>query len=360
MKVAIRVDASQEIGTGHLRRSIALAEALAAMDADIRFVVRDLGLETGAILSGHGFAFDQLARPDQTAAPDPAITHAHWAGVDPMQDADQTAQVLCAGGLDWVVIDSYAFDGRWHSAVRAALRCRIAQIDDIADRRIAPDLLVDHTNALDHAAKYRPALMTPAVILGGPRYALLSRRYAAARRYAFSEHVRSIGVFMGGIDAGNFSAAVLDAVAQVGFAGAVEIVTTGFNPHLRALSERVGQRARAGLETRLTLDLPDLAEFFAQHDIQVGAGGGASWERCCIGAPTLLVPVAVNQNEVIPRLAEQRVVVAAASPCANEIAAELAILLEAAGKRRDMAAKGRALVDGRGAMRVAEAMQTCA
>ena len=350
MRVAVRVDASPLMGIGHLRRCLSLAQALRANGAAVRFVTRDLGVDSKSQITAQGF--DDIVVLEGSRPPvsfDNEVTHADWAQVTQDEDAEQTIAALERFEPDWTVVDSYSFDARWHDAVRAGLDCRIVQVDDIADRTIAPDLLIDHNLARDHAKKYAGRLAQRAPILGGPRYALLGAGFAAARRYAFVEQVESIGIFMGGVDAGNHSAAVLDALDDIGFAGPVEVVTTSANPHLRALHDRIGQRAK----THLILDSADLADFFARHDVQVGAGGGASWERCCIGAPSLLVVVASNQEAVVPQLAAQGIVALARNPDRATIAAALAELVRNPGKRRDLAAKSRALVDGRGALRAA-------
>lgn len=352
-KVAIRVDASAKIGTGHVRRSLSLAQALRTLGARVRFVTRNLGIDSAALIAGQGFG-DTMLLPAPSAAfePDPAIPHSEWAAVPLERDVAATAAALQDYAPDWVALDSYAFDARWHEGVRDALGCRIAQIDDVPDRTTAPDLLIDHTYAPDHRAKYADWLVGRTRILGGPRYGLLGPAFAEAERYDFHEEVRSVGIFMGGVDAGNHAAVVLDALDEAGFAGAVEIVATSANPNLAALRERVARRP----DTTLSLDLPDLAAFFARHDLQVGAGGGATWERCCIGVPTLLVVVAPNQNTVAPALAAKGAVAFAPEPTRDCIAAQLAALLPDAARRRALAEKSRELVDGQGATRVALAM----
>ncbi|GGA11881.1 UDP-2,4-diacetamido-2,4,6-trideoxy-beta-L-altropyranose hydrolase [Blastomonas marina] len=353
MKIAIRVDASAKIGTGHVRRSLSLAQALRDLGAEIRFVTRDLGVDSAALIDGQGFAdIAQLPFPNAPFEPDPAIPHSAWAEVPLEQEVGETVDALHDYAPDWVVLDSYAFDARWHEGVAEALGCKIAQIDDVPDRKTAPDLLIDHTYAPDHRIKYADWLVGRTRILGGPRFGLLGPAFAEAERYDFNETVRSVGIFMGGVDAGHHAAAVLDALDEAGFDGAVEVVATSANPNLAALRERIA--ARPG--TTLSLDLPDLAAFFARHDLQVGAGGGATWERCCIGVPTLLVVVAPNQNTVAPALAEKGAVAFASEPTRACIAAELAALLPDSARRRALAETSRKLVDGLGATRVALAM----
>lgn len=332
---------------------MSLAHALRECGATVRFVTRDLGIDSQVLIAEQGFdGTVTLPASSEPVAPDPAIPYGEWAEVSQQRDIAETSAALDEFAPDWVVIDSYAFDARWHVAVREKLGCGIAQIDDMPDRRIAPDMLIDHNHANDHRAKYADCLIGKSRILGGPRFALLGPAFAEAERYHFRDDVRSIGIFMGGVDADNHSATVLDALDEAGFAGDVEIVTTSANPNLAELEQRASQRPH----TTVSLDLPDLAAFFAAHDIQIGAGGGATWERCCIGVPTILVVVAPNQNSVAPRLAELDIVALAAETTKAAIADQLRPLLTDSEHRRQLAWRSRELVDGRGAQRVALAL----
>ena len=354
MKVGIRADASKRMGTGHLRRCLSLARALRQQGDDVVFVTRDLGIDSAAMIAEQDFAdIRVLPAASGDIAADPAIPHADWTQVKQSRDIAETIDALAGIAPDWVVVDSYGFDGRWHDGVRGALSCRIAAVDDVPDRTMAVDLLIDHNYAADHRAKYADCIAQDTRLLGGPSYALLGPRYANAQRYRFSEDVRSVGVFMGGVDAGGYSLCALEALRSAGFAGPVEIATTTANPHL----DELRQCAECDHSVRLSIDLPDLAEFFARHDLQIGAGGGASWERCCIGVPTLLVVVAENQLAVAPRLAEEGIVALALDPRPATLASALEPLLQNADKRAELARRSRALVDGKGAARVAREMQ---
>lgn len=350
MKVAIRVDASRAIGTGHVRRMLALAAALRGCGAKVQFITRDLGLDVPAMMREAGF--DCTVLPPSDGAPFVSrVLHGVWAEIDPARDAAQTL-VMLAPRTDWVVVDHYAFDATWHIAIRTGARCRIAVIDDLADREIEADLLVDHNHADDHRAKYGGRVSARTRLLGGPRFALLGPAYADAPRHRPGGKVESIGIFLGGVDQANVSLVALEGIVRAGFNGPVEIVSTGANPHLSALRDAAAARP----DTTVSTDLPDLAAFFARHDVQIGAGGGATWERCCIGAPTVLLVAAENQLAVAPALREAGVV-ATPAPLraldAESIAVALRPLLISAALRHDMSMRSRALVDGRGATRVA-------
>ncbi len=356
MKVVVRADASQEIGTGHVRRMAALAETLVERGAEVRFVWRNLGLDVGQMLPDQCWGLPPLPEP---AGPAPAGSHGHagWGGVEQQQDAAETLGAIADFGADWIVIDHYAFEAGWHDAVREGSGGRILVIDDLADRPLSADLVVDHNYHPDHAAKYASVNLRGAPILAGPNYAMLAAVYAKAPRYRFRPMVHSVGVFMGGVDVADLSGLALEAVASAGLDCPIEIVTTRANPNLDRLEAAVAQRA----DTRLALDLPNLADFFARHDLQIGAGGGALWERLCIGVPTVAFIAAENQRESVPHLAAIGALAMVdglgtrEAACASA-AAELASLAGSPERRMAMTCRAAAMVDGRGCIRIAEAL----
>ncbi|MDP2264426.1 MAG: UDP-2,4-diacetamido-2,4,6-trideoxy-beta-L-altropyranose hydrolase [Hydrogenophaga sp.] len=345
--VAIRVDASAVIGTGHLKRCLSLVMALIEQGAQVSLVTRALDGVAAQVLRDAPCPVRWLPAPTHALAPDSTATpHAAWAGVSWQQDAHDTASALRTERPDWLVVDHYAFDARWHGALRDSLASCLLVMDDTADRTLSPDALLDHNWAPDHRAKYADRLTQKPDWLAGPRYALLSPTYRSAERYRYQADVRSIGIFMGGTDPGGVSGRVLAACRVAGFAGSIEVVSTSASPHLHELRNACTQDPCVVL----TLDEPDLAAFFARHDLQIGAGGGASWERCCIGAPTIAIAVAANQAAVVPGLATLGAVRAATEATLPRTLREL---IHDPSARRSLSSTAAALVDGRGAQRVA-------
>lgn len=359
MRVAIRVDASRQIGTGHLRRCLSIAGALTTLGAEVRFVIRRLDEVGQAAFGSSPFPVDWLSAPDGDRAPTrpDAPSHLEWAGVDQATDGADTVEALRAWGPVLVIVDHYAFDARWHDQVRAGLACRMMAIDDLADRPLAVDMLLN-ANLADHAQTYAGRLKAGTRVLGGPRFAILGDVYKSQPAYAFSPIVRSIGVFMGGTDPGGASALALLACREAGFAGPMEVVSTSANPHLPDLRTA----CEADGDVTLSLDLPDLAAFHARHDLQIGGGGTANYERCLMGAPGVAITLAANQLAVVPQLAALGALQAArledgpgwpGLEDAPRLADAVRALIVDPEARRDLSEKGRALVDGRGTERIA-------
>lgn len=351
-RICIRADASRIIGTGHIRRCLSLAEALRERGADILFLVRDLDVDMAPDIEAAGHTVRTLPPPNGPLSLDAeAPPHADWAAVGWEQDVNDTLAAI-GDAPSWTVVDHYAFDARWHRRIRSETGGRVAAIDDVADRALEADLIVDHNWSDDHARKYAGVNRLAAPVLGGPSYALIGPAFSHVTPVPIRERVESIGIFTGGADQANASSVALDALDRLGFAGEVELVTTSFNPRLAALRERVAARP----STRLSVDLPDLAGFFGRHDLQIGAGGGATWERCRLGVPTVSLIVAANQEPVARALAERGYLSAIerADIAPDRVAGEIARLIDDLDLRRRYAERSRTLVDGRGGARVAD------
>jgi UDP-2,4-diacetamido-2,4,6-trideoxy-beta-L-altropyranose hydrolase len=340
LRIAIRADASVHLGLGHVKRCISLGQAAAACGAEVRFVSRFLGVSLDVFRQDPNLEFTDL--------PKVATHRLSW-----QTDAEQTVESLVAWRPDWVVVDHYGLDAGWHRHVAEKLQSRICVIDDLADRNIEADVLVDPNLSADHRQKYLGRLDPQTTLFGGPRFALLGPEYSTAARAPLNEIVESVGIFMGGTDSKDLSSIVLRACREhAGFHGEIEIVTTRDNPHvagLRRLAQSLGN-------TRLTEDLPDLAAFFARHDLQIGAGGGATWERCAVGAPSIGILAAENQRMVLPLLCALGAI-EFFEPSGDDVARELGTVIRNTisnpSRRADLGARARALVDGFGARRVA-------
>jgi UDP-2,4-diacetamido-2,4,6-trideoxy-beta-L-altropyranose hydrolase len=335
-RVLLRADAAGDIGVGHVKRCLSLGQALIDCGAEVSLLTHLHDVDTAAIARQAGI--ECIALP-------------LGRGDDWMADALATSARAASHRSDWVVVDHYKLDARWHRQV-ARTGARIAAIDDLADRPLEAAVLIDQNEA-EHRSKYVDVLPSLTPLLGGPRFAMLSRAYADAPRWRDRGAVRSIGIFMGGTDAAGMSEVALQACREAaGFDGEIQIATTSGNARL-ALLKRLCELDR---RTSLLIDASDLTEFFAEHDIQVGAGGGATWERCCLGVPTLLLRCAPNQDVVIPALVQRGVVRGVAAGLDRNTAAVGAAvqkLIDDAALRRELSRRALETVDGLGARRIA-------
>lgn len=324
-------NAGPSVGGGHVMRSLTLAHALEQRGAACVFLASPA---VAAILAA--FA--------------PAMPTAPAASTSP-EDL-----VVAANGLpaDALVFDHYGLDAATHTAI-AAGRPALA-IDDLADRRLAADLVLDSGPAR-RLEDYAGRLPTGARVLAGPIYAPVRPAFAALRAKALErrgEPVRRILVSMGLTDVGAITARVVKRLRPLADDALIDVAVGHDAPSLAAL------RAMAADDPhlRLHVDAQDMARLTLESDIAVGAAGSATWERCVLGLPSILVVLADNQRQAAAALdkAEAAIVIAVEDPAFDAaFASGVSRLLGDDRLRARLAARSSALCDGRGADRVAEA-----
>ncbi|MDP2759423.1 MAG: UDP-2,4-diacetamido-2,4,6-trideoxy-beta-L-altropyranose hydrolase [Sideroxyarcus sp.] len=296
--VAIRADATSRIGTGHFMRCLTLADALRQRGARIRFVSRDLPAHLCDMLKARGMELMPLS---SNVAEDTSgdLAHSEWLGTSQAQDARDTALALSEGTWDWLVVDHYALDARWEALLRGSAR-QIMVIDDIADRQHDCDVLLDQNYYADMQTRYAGKVPEHCRLLLGPRYALLREEFRKLREHVKPRtgEVRRILVFFGGVDAYNYTGLAIEALAGLGIEGISVDVVIGAQHPRRSDIEIIC----ATLGYVCHVQTSRMAELMAAADLAIGAGGSASWERCCLGVPALLVALAENQIDIAKAL----------------------------------------------------------
>lgn len=308
MRIAFRTDSSRRIGTGHLMRCLTLADELARRGHDILFICRELEGNVNALVHDRGHRLELLPAPlvsGTAMVEEKTPAHAAWLGVSQATDAEQTAAALdhaSAGKLDWLVVDHYALDTRWERQLRN--RCvRLMVIDDLADRPHVCDLLLDQNLYPDIEMRYQGPVPDTCRTLLGPRFALLRPEFAQLRRDLRTRtgKVQRILVFFGGVDAENVTLKALEALSLVADPRIrVDVVIGQSNPHQEQLRRYCEDRP----EFCLHVQTEHIAELMAAADLAIGGSGIATWERCFLGLPALVVSFAANQIGVARAVAD--------------------------------------------------------
>lgn len=360
LRVAFRVEASARIGTGHLMRCLTLADALARRGAACHFLARDWGPQRGLVLSrGHEAVTLPAWSSAGAPAPDPeAPPHADWLGGPWQEDAEQTRLQLARIGAGWLVVDHYALTAAWERAVRSGTRYLVV-IDDLADRPHDCDLLLDANAHAEPAQRYRHRVNPAARCLFGPRYALLRDEFLQARKtQPPPPQRRSLFIGFGGADADNLTLRSVRAAAALCAAGApCDVVVGASYPHLDSLRQALAAPAHAA--TRLHVATDQVAQCMGQARMAVCGGGVSTWERMCMGLPSLVMAAADNQVEALRHLQDQgwiRLLGRADDVSDAALAHEIQAFWQASESLARMAAQGVAVVDGQGASRVVAEM----
>lgn len=355
MKAVFRVDASSHMGSGHFVRCLTLAETLRERGAEVRFVCREHPGHMAERLTRSSIPVTLLPAPpgEKTYTEN----YADWLGVSQETDAAETIEALRGDRPDWLVVDHYGLDASWERALRPHVG-KVLVIDDLANRPHDCDALLDQNFSQDAETRYQGRVPPDCRRLLGPRYALLRLEYLAYRKTRLPRNgkVQRILVFFGGTDPVNMTGMALQALSHSDFQNCqADVVIGAHHPHRPEIERLVAQRP----QTVLHEPRPHLADLMAEADLALGGGGATTWERLCLGLPSLVVGIAQNQVPACESLAQSGLIryLGFYREIDHErLRHELLSMMGNTQTLTEISSKAQNLVDGLGALRVAEFM----
>ncbi|WP_412852675.1 UDP-2,4-diacetamido-2,4,6-trideoxy-beta-L-altropyranose hydrolase [Ectothiorhodospira shaposhnikovii] len=354
MQIVFRTDASIQIGTGHVMRCLTLADALAQLGYHCEFICRAHFWHLGELIQSKGYTLHLLSLTDLSATAVQELNwnaHAPWLGTTWQQDADLTLALLKQQKVDWLVVDHYALDQHWERRIYSGFD-RLMVIDDLADRPHACDLLLDQTFGRNEA-DYRPLVPAHCQLLCGSQYALLRPEFAALRPYSLQRRaqpvLRELLITMGGVDKDNATGQVLQALRTCALSPDCRI-TVVLGATAPWLDEVRKQAQDMPWSTRVLVGVSDMAQLMADSDLAIGAAGATSWERCCLGLPTIMLVLAENQRKIAQELqqAGAAALVTSVPNVVYQLAEMLGGLASSPQKLHDMSKSSAGIVDGTG------------
>jgi UDP-2,4-diacetamido-2,4,6-trideoxy-beta-L-altropyranose hydrolase len=290
MIIVIRVDASNQLGTGHVMRCIVLAEKLRKRKIECIFICRNYEGNLADKITSHQFRVHLL--PVLNSGKEGAYD----SGFDWKIDATQTELLLKEICPSWMIVDHYFIDHKWQKFLSDNYEYLMV-IDDLANRKHNCDILLDQNLYKDLLARYEDKVPENCIKLLGPDYALLQDRYAEARLQAKSrsQPVNNLFIFFGGIDLFDLTELTLESLIELDIPfKRIDVVLSKKSPNYKKIEEKISNIPSAILHS----DLPSLSSLIVKADIAIGAGGSTNWERFCLGLPSLVVTLADNQREL--------------------------------------------------------------
>lgn len=313
-----------------------------------------------AVIEERGHDLQFLPATDFTTASRNHSAYAAWLGDTQEGDANSTVRLLAHYQVEWVVADHYAVDAEWEAAVSAHGE-RIMVIDDLADRKHHCDLLVDQTLGRS-AAAYNHLVPTETRLLCGSEFAILRPQFEALREHSIRRRkgmseVRQILVSLGGADAENITGTVLNMLASTELPDGCRIkVVLGWQSPWAEQIRRDAAKSNSAIEVLQGVE--DMASLMAESDLAIGAAGSSTWERCCLGLPTIVIVLAENQRAIAKELAANGVsTVVAKEKLKTEFSTAIEFLACDRVAREIMSGRAASIVDGSGARRVVDAME---
>ncbi|MDZ8065609.1 MAG: UDP-2,4-diacetamido-2,4,6-trideoxy-beta-L-altropyranose hydrolase [Nostoc sp. DedQUE08] len=336
MKLFIRVDASTQIGTGHVMRCLALAQAWQDAGGQVIFVMATEVPDLITRLKAERMEVIYLPIEIGSA-----------------EDAEEIAKMARHFDANWVVVDGYHFGAKYQEIIKES-ELKLLFIDDYGHAKQYHADIVLNQNIHACEGLYRNRQPYTKLLLG-TSYSLLRREFWQWRGWQRSLPLiaKKLLVTLGGADPDNVTLKVIQGLQQVEIEGLEAVVVVGgSNPHYEQLRS-------ASQESRFTIHLKrnvtDMSDLMSWADVAVTPGGSTCWELAFMGLPSVMVILADNQRAIAEKLEAMGVVVNLGwheNVSAVEIAAAVTQLLITAERREKMTRCSQELVDGQGSSRV--------
>lgn len=315
-------------------RSLTLARALAERGARPAFLAPP---DVARILDRYAPDMARLPAPDRSPT-------------------DLVDAATAAPGFDAVIFDHYRMGADEHAEVAHGRPTVV--LDDLADRPLAADLVIDF-GAARAAEDYAGLLPEGATLALGLGFAPVRPEFVEARAGALARrggpNVGRVLVTLGMTDVGAVTRRVVDRVLPRLGDAALDVVLGADAPSRAAVEALAARDPRIALH----LDVQDMARLMTAADLAIGAGGATTWERCALGLPTVNLILAENQEPgalALDRLGAVATVDARADDFEAQFDRAFTGLLRSPERRARMSRIAADLCDGRGAGRAAGAV----
>lgn len=329
-----RADGGQEIGMGHIRRCLSVAEALRELGEQVCFLVAD----------------DAAVPLLNAQGQDYRVLNSSWQ--KPEEELRTLLPILRESGRGVFFADSYYVTAEYLRQVREVMP--VCCMDDVGLSGLPVDLLINY-NIFAAQSLYAPGDGNTDYLLG-TQYAPLRKVFQNAYQ-PVRETAKRVLITTGGSDRYDLTGQILRNALSTPRIGNLEycVVSGPYNQYLPQLQELEKQYANVHIYSNVT----HMSELMRSCDIAVTAGGSTMYELCAVAVPIICFSFVDNQEKIVEGFKEREVVCFGGNyltqgesmiPLVTE---QIALLRESVELRRAGSKKEHELVDGQGAWRIA-------
>ncbi len=278
LTVAVRVDASTNIGSGHFFRCLNLSVALLTLNHKVLFICRNLSEYHSEFLKKFKIPIYFISENESFCE---------------ILDAEHTHKLCKELKVDIVVLDVYRLNYLWQQAIMSH-GYKLSVLNDVLGQRITCNLLIDYTPGR-HRDDYLRQFVECPDLLVGTDFALISNPFSNLERTApqISPEVKRILISFGGSTQSSIIPELINELMCNKLPRLEDIVILG---HLEeTVAHRIISQEDNKTKIRICNNVRNIFEYYDKSDLCIGASGVGSLERCFVGLPSLCIPIADNQ-----------------------------------------------------------------
>lgn len=334
MNVFFRVDASVQIGIGHVMRCLTLSEELKERGFKVIFISAELEGDLKQLIKNKGIEVYPITNTTLKI------------------DYEQTRNVLknYASQLKILIVDSYKHDIQWETLIKSHVDLLIS-IDD-KPRLHNVDILIDNNYKAELINFYKEN-MTEVKKLLGSSYVMLRSEFK--KHYTQNDMKDDlIHIFFGGTDCNNYTFLYSDKLLEYITGIKVHVVVSNsfaFEGTLKKLKNSYGERFDYSVSPE------NMAEIMSKCTIAIGAPGTTTWERMSIGLPCAYLATNINQIPILQKIQNDKLGIYLGEVNQKTHLEQVQIFsdfLKNKSLQSEIAESGKKLIDGQGSKRIAD------
>ncbi len=333
----IRADANSEIGTGHVMRCMSVAKELLRLGNEVCFILADEF--PVKMLSDNQINYKVLHTAyDEMEKELPLLCR--WAEVEEPQ---------------LLLVDSYFVTKEYF--VQISRFTRVAYVDDFCHAEYPVDVLINY-NIYGDSLPYKGNMANESTeLLLGVDYVPLREEFRDTG-YELRKQANHVLVTTGGGDKYNLAGQIVEkALDNEQLCGLQYHVVSGmFNQN----ADFLNSLEEAYDNVHIHQNVVNMAELMKTCDVAISAGGSTMYELCAVGLPMIAFSFVDNQKRQVETFAERELVSFGGDYeskrefMIDEVMMHLEKLAGSWEERKKYSQRGKAIVDGQGACRVAE------
>lgn len=338
MNIVFRLDATPEIGMGHLMRCFALSEELTNRKHKCHFLSNVHSDKVCEKIDKSEVIIEKISTSPKSN-----------------QDLDYLINFSKINDIDWVVTDHYDINSEYIKKIKAN-GFKVLSIDDISQIYYACDLVVNQnigSDRLEFDADDNTKLLL------GPKYVMLRDELLRGKEKVVRENVERILVTLGGIDYDNLTLKVLELLTEF-IEKNIEIIVV-FGPLNKIDGDFESKIIKLDKHNiRVVFSPENIADIYKESDIAISAGGSSCYELAYFGIPNLIITVSNNQLNIAKEFDKEKIGIYLGDGNKFETKKwkkKISELIDNYDLRKKMSQNGKELIDGKGKEKIVDYLE---